>query len=146
VNLDVVYPDLLPDDRLWFGYEDFDFFLTVARAGHPVLLDATTAAALGRRPHPSGRAVAYRGLRRVDDTDSWRRYYEARNFVAVSRRHGNARWTLWHVGKSVRRASMGGPEHWVAIGRGLYDGWIDRLGWSPRYGRRLGDVRDGSGA
>lgn len=135
VNLSIVYPHFLPDESLWFGYEDFDFFMNLAKGGQPVLLDVQAAAELGTAPHPSGRTEAYQDSRAIDDTAAWRRYYEARNFLVLARRYGTAQWVRRHLLLSLRRASLGGPQHWLAIGRGLRDGAVGRMGPNEKYQR-----------
>lgn len=138
VNLAATRGGVSPDETLFFGYEDFDFFLRLRHAGWQVLLHAPVAARLGLSPHPSGRSTAYAGRRRVDDTDPWRRYYEARNFVHLARRHGTWRWRVDHLVSSMKRARHGGPAHWLAIGRGLLDGYRGVTGQDDHYVRGRG--------
>lgn len=128
VSRRVVDAGVLPDDSLFFGYEDFDFWLAMREAGFDLLLDAGCARHLGHSVHPTGRETALGHARPIDDTEPWRRYYEARNFIHLSRRHGHVGWTATHLAKSVRRGALGGAPHRRAILDGLLDGFRGRTG------------------
>ncbi len=142
----VVEAGILPDADLFFGYEDFDFWLSMRAAGFEFLLDTDCARDLGRSVHPSGRDELFDGERKVDDTTPWRRYYEARNFLHLRRRHGHTGWTAAHLAKSVRRASLGGRDHRRAIATGLYHGFRGRTGLVEAYQRRTDEDETASGA
>lgn len=133
VSRRVVDAGILPDDTLFFGYEDFDFWLTMQASGFDVVLDAACARQLGRTVHPSGREEALGGERPIDDAEPWRRYYEARNFMHLRRAHGHIGWTAAHLVKSARRARMGSRPHHRAILDGLVDGFRRRTGLNPKY-------------
>lgn len=133
---------ILPDDRFFFGYEDFDFFLRLRAAGFRVLLDTRAAAAVATEVTDLGRARRFRGERPADDEEPWRRYYQARNFLELRRRHGRASWVRSHLVKSVRRWQLAGSwESRRAIAWGLIDGWRGRLGPHPGFMRGEGEVR-----
>lgn len=138
----VVEAGIVPDDSLFFGYEDFDFFLSMQAAGFEMLLDADCARELGRSVHPSGREETLGDERAIDDTEPWRRYYEARNFLHLRRRHGHLGWTATHLAKSLRRASLGSAAHRTAVARGLIDGFRGRTGPNPDYLRRADGEAD----
>lgn len=133
VNVEAVRAGARPDPSWFFGFEDFDFFLELRRLGYATMMDTDCARSLGRSVHPSGRRESYRGRRAVDDAEPWRRYYEARNFVLLARKHGLRRWQADHVVASFKRCRHGGFGHWRAIVRGLWDGARGRSGRNDRY-------------
>lgn len=133
VSRRVVEAGVLPDNTLFFGYEDFDFWLTMQASGFEMLLDADCARALGRSVHPSGREDTLGTERPIDDAEPWRRYYEARNFLHLRRQHGHLGWTAAHLVKSVRRGLLGSGAHRRAIVAGLIDGFRGRTGPNQKY-------------
>ena len=128
ISLAALEAGVLPEADLFFGYEDFDFWLSMKSAGFEVLLDVACAQALGNSVHPGGREETLGRERSVDDAEPWRRYYEARNFLHLRRRHGRPSWTLAHLVKSVRRGMLGSRPHRRAILDGLVDGFRGRTG------------------
>jgi GT2 family glycosyltransferase len=128
---------ILPDDRWFFGYEDFDFWLQIADAGFSTLLDTEAARSVAALE----RDDVFIGERPLDAEEGWRSYYVARNFLELARRHGHIGWSAWHLVKSLRRyqrASSSGERR--AIVRGLADGYRRRLGVNPAYVREIGEV------
>jgi len=136
----VVDAGVLPDDELFFGVEDFDFFCRVRDAGWEVLLDGVAARSVADQQTTAGRDEAIREARPNDSAEAWRAYYHARNSVELSRRHGRPSWYAWHLAYSARhlQASRSADER-RAIVRGLWDGARGRLGRHPRYGRGAGE-------
>jgi len=130
-----------PDPQLFFGYEDFDFFLKVAEAGFEVLVDCASAAQVAPSQTGSGRRASMEGARPGDEDEPWRAYYSARNFFHLARRHGRRSWLAWHLATSVRRLQLAsGAEERRAILHGLVDGARGRRGSHPRYQRRQGEL------
>jgi hypothetical protein len=136
----VVDAGVLPDDRWFFGYEDFDFFLNLQKAGFALVVDRLSAVAVGAQMTSAGRDRAFATARPTDAEEAWRAYYVARNFIEVARLHGDARWVGWHLVYSARRAQLAasGAERWATV-RGLWDGFRGRLGPNPRYLRDTGE-------
>ncbi len=134
----VVDAGVLPNESLFFGYEDFDFWLSVRAAGFDVVLDVECARELGLSVHPSGREATLGSERTIDDTEPWRRYYEARNYLHLRRTHGRITWTFFHLAKSFRRGMLGSGPHRRAIVAGLVDGVRRRDGLRPEYLRSSG--------
>ena len=140
VAREVVEAGVLPDPELFFGFEDFDFFSRVRRAGLQVLVDVPCARRVAHRQTTSARDAALRDHRPVDADEPWRAYYLARNYFELARRHGRPSWYLWHLLYSARRLQLaGGRAERVAIVRGLLDGARGRLGIEPRYQRATGE-------
>jgi hypothetical protein len=131
---------VFPGDEWFFGYEDFDFWLNIHRAGFGVLLDAEAARTANARAFGTGRDAAFGGVRPDDETEPWRAYYVARNFLELSRRHGHVGWTAWHLMKSVRRWQLAAPEGRKAIVAGLRDGFRKRLGRNDDFVRTVGEL------
>lgn len=145
VSAEVVRAKVLPDPELFFGYEDFDFFLALSEAGFELLVDRRTARAAAGQMSLAGRDAALRGSRPSDAQEPWRAYYEARNMFALARRHGNWRWTAWHLLYSVRRVQVARSRAVAAAAAaGLFDGFRGRLGCNPRFVRRVGEWAPGT--
>jgi GT2 family glycosyltransferase len=129
-----------PDHDLFFGYEDFDYYLRMRAAGFVLLVDAETGRAVAHQMTLAGRDASQAGQRPVDSEEAWREFYIARNFVSYARRHGNWRWQARHLMLSVRRAQL--AHSWAArraTAHGLLLGARGRLGLDPRYVRTIGE-------
>lgn len=136
----VLEAGIFPDPDWFFGFEDFDFWLRVRKAGFQVLLDAGTASRVAQEVFDDGRNRLFAGVRPRDSEEPWRQYYMARNFLELRRRHGQLSWTLMHLLKSARRFQRAGSrEGRMAVCRGLIDGFLGRLGKNPRYSRDVGE-------
>ena len=136
VSTRVLEAGVLPDPEWFFGFEDFDFWLRVTRAGFALLLDGDAA----RATAAGSRDEAFRGERPVDSDEPWRAYYASRNFLELARRHGHVGWTSWHLLKSPRRLQLAqSANHRRAIAHGVWDGLRGRLGVNPKYVRRVGE-------
>lgn len=141
LSMEVVRAGILPDAELFFGFEDFDFWLTMRAAGFRLLLDNETARAVQERVLDAGRVAAHRGERPVDAQEAWRRYYEARNFFALARRHGHLGWSATHAAKTLRRMQLSATSaHRRAAAHGFWDGLRGRTGKHPTYLRRAGEL------
>ena len=129
-----------PDPELFFGFEDFDFYCNVRRAGLAVVVDVPCARRVAHRQTLTARDAALRDHRPLDADEPWRAYYLARNFFALARRHGRPGWYLWHTLYSARRLQLAGSgAERVAIVRGFADGLRGRLGVNHRYTRDVGE-------
>ena len=140
VSRQVLDAGVLPDDELFFGFEDFDFFSQVRAKGLAVAVDVPCARKVAHLQTSAARDGALTGERPVDGEEPWRAYYFARNFFALARRHGYRSWLAWHLLYSVRRVQK--ASTWAerrAIVHGLLDGVRGRLGAHPRHLRRLGE-------
>lgn len=112
---------ILPDPAWFFGYEDFDFFLSLSAEGFEVLLDREAAVAV-----QNDRLHGYDVKRNLEP---WRSFYATRNFLELRRRHGHVGWTVTHLVKSARRARLSSTaEGRRAILRGLFHGFRGQLG------------------
>lgn len=139
----VLETGILPDQSFFFGYEDFDYWARVRRAGFRVLLDCQSARAVHVRMTSAGRDDAFAGHRPRDTDEPWRAYYKARDYFQFARRHGTMRWLFWHWVYSARRLQLAGS--WAersAILRGLVDGLQGRSGKNPRYVRTVGELAE----
>ena len=133
---------LRPDDSWYFAYEDFDYFLQIARAGLAVLVDRDSGLATAAATSTlAGRAAVFRGERPDDAVEPWRAYYVARNMFELARRYGDRRWLAWHLAHSVRRFQL--ASSWAerrALLIGLRDGVLRRSGRDWRYVRTVGEL------
>lgn len=140
VSRALVDAGILPDDEWFFGYEDFDFWLRVRRAGFRLLVDEVAASAVVTQVAGDGRSEALAADRPLDREEPWRAYYQARNFMELRRRHGHAGWTRTHLKKSVRRFLLAdAPGTRFALIHGLVDGARGRMGKRERYQRKRGE-------
>ena len=140
VSRAVVDAGVLPDADLFFGFEDFDFYCRVRAAGFSVLVDVTCARRVAHRQTSAGRDDALRDHRPIDADEPWRAYYLARNYFALTRRHGRRSWFAWHLLYSARRLQLAHSfAERVATVRGVVDGARGNLGLDPRYLREVGE-------
>jgi hypothetical protein len=142
VSRRVVDRGIRPDDLWFFGYEDFDFFLRVRAGGLAVLVDRDSGLAVSASTSTlAGREATLSGQRPDDAMEPWRAYYVARNFFELTRRHGDARWLLWHLAFSARRLQLAATrEERRASVVGLLHGLVRRYGRNPRYVRVMGEL------
>jgi GT2 family glycosyltransferase len=117
----VVDAGVLPDERMFWGAADLEFWLRVRAAGFRILVDAA-----------AHRASTDKG----SSGESWCGYYIARNGFHLGRRYGSPRWILLHLVKTVRRFQLApSTAHRIAIARGLVDGIRGRTGRNPEFAR-----------
>lgn len=131
---------VMPDERFFFGYEDFDFWLTANKRGFKLLVDQSAERAVTKQVTQAGRTAVFVGERPDDSSDAWRRFYEARNFCLMAVKHGYRQWLRYHLAKSVRRFQLSGNRKTRrAIVLGLLDGLRGRSGIDARYLRKTGE-------
>jgi hypothetical protein len=137
---------ILPDPEWFFGLEDFDFFCRVRQGGFEVLVDAVSARAVADEQTSTGRAGALGPHRPIDEGETWRSYYHARNSILLARRYGRPSWHAWHLAYSARhlQRASGSPER-RAILHGLWDGARGRFGENPAYGPAVGEFSPSTG-
>ena len=140
VSRAVVDRGVLPSPEWYFGYEDFDFFCRVRKAGMSVLVDAASARAVQQAQTSAGRDASISYDRPTDSEEPWRAYYVARNFFHLSRAHGSTSWLAWHLAYSARRLqrASNGAERAATL-HGLLDGVRGRVGAHPRFQRETGE-------
>jgi hypothetical protein len=140
VRSEAVRAGVVPDDDMFFGYEDFDFWFRMKRAGFGVALDAVTARSVAERVFHGRREQQLAGERPVDAEEPWRKYYEARNFLILRRRYGRWTWTISHIVLTARRAQLAPTwAHRRAAFKGLLDGLLRRTGMNSAYLRGTGE-------
>jgi glycosyltransferase involved in cell wall biosynthesis len=118
------------DRDLFFGFDDLEFGLRLRSAGHRVVVDGDVmtnmraqAGRLGRGPRIPGSGLA-----------PWRRYYSARNIVALARRYGTRTAPLWavaHGGPAAAAREITRQRSFRSAGaamRGVFDGVRGRDG------------------
>jgi GT2 family glycosyltransferase len=140
LSREVLDAGVFPDETLFWGYEDLEYWLQVREAGFRVMVDTASAAAVHDQVTRPAR-TSWKGVRPNRKQEPWTRYYEARNFFLVSRRHGHWRWSVGHVAKSVRRFQLAPSRvHRRAIVDGFVDGVRGRRGRHPSYVRERGEL------
>lgn len=118
------------DRDLFFGFDDLEFGLRLRAAGHRVVVDGDVmtnmrarAGRLGKGPRIPGSGLA-----------PWRRYYSARNIVALARRYGTRTAPLWavaHGGPAAAVREITRQRSFRSAGaamRGVFDGVRGRDG------------------
>lgn len=140
LSVRVLDDGVFPDEGMFFGYEDFDFWLRMRQAGFRLLLDVESTQVLGSALFTSGRQAALAPSRPLDEHEPWRRYYEARNFFVLRDRYGHVGWTVAHLWKSARRIQLSPTRaHRMAVLRGLADGFRRVTGKNPVFVRQTGE-------
>jgi GT2 family glycosyltransferase len=131
---------VFPDEAMFWGWEDLDFFLSARAAGFRVLVDTECALAVHSAVTRPARTT-WKQTRPSRRQEPWTRYYAARNFFLLARRHGDWRWTVRHAAASVHRMQLAasGPER-AAIARGFVDGVRGRVGKHPAFVRTVGEL------
>lgn len=141
IHRKVLGAGVLPRDDYFFGYEDFDFFYRLQRAGFLLLLDRRAAASVAGQMSLAGRDESFRGKRPLDAQEPWRAFYVARNFFLLARSHGSVKWIVAHLLYSVRRLQLAGSGfERRAILQGLLAGVLGRRGKDPRFVREQGEL------
>jgi len=142
VHRRVLEGGVVPDDSYFFGYEDFDFYYRLRRAGYALLLDCRAASAVEGQMTLAGREAAFAGQRPVDADEPWRAFYVARNYFLLARRHGSPGWVAAHLLYSVRRLQLAPSRaERRAIMAGLWAGALGAKGQDPRFTRQVGELQ-----
>jgi glycosyltransferase involved in cell wall biosynthesis len=117
------------DRELFFGFDDLEFGLRLRAAGYRVVVDGdimteqrALAGRLGRGPRIPGSGLP-----------PWRRYYSARNIVALAKRYGDRTAPAWAVahggpGAAVQAITRRDVRSAGAAMRGVIDGLRGRDG------------------
>jgi GT2 family glycosyltransferase len=136
VNAQVVKKGCLPDPRLFFGVEEFDFCMAAQRIGFKVVVDGTlfrqyreSSGRIGI--HVKNRLVSGRTVNTL-----WREYYSMRNLLFVYIYKMRSPWLMSVqmtkiVGKSLFGFVKGvkfGCMNFSLMWRALLDGTLGRLG------------------
>lgn len=83
VNGMVVKRGIVPDEQLFFGYEELDFCLRVRKAGYRILVDADYyRAAKINSTKRSGNRLDRLGIN-IGRNSLWRQYYSTRNLLII---------------------------------------------------------------
>ncbi|HEX2028178.1 MAG TPA: glycosyltransferase family 2 protein [Nitriliruptorales bacterium] len=144
----VLEAGVLPTEEWFFGFEDFDFWLRVRRAGFRLLLDVDAARVANVRYVFRVQDAAVRPHRPAPSDETWRTYYSTRNGFFLRRLHGHPGWAARNLAGTahsfVRADSL---ERRAAIAAGFRDGLRGRTGRNDRYVRAIGEwpapLRDG---
>lgn len=137
VSRAVLDADVLPEADLFWGSEDFDFFLRLRRSGFRVLMDVDAARAVSADfvhvKKSEGRVPKRRD-------EPWCSYYLVRNPLVISRRHGRLRWIPHHLVSVARRFRGATNEQRRAIALGVWHGIRGRAGKDSRFEREVGEL------
>ena len=131
---------VMPDERLFFGYEDFDFWLSANGRGYKLLVDQSAERAVSEEVTQAGRTDLFVDQRPDEASEAWRRFYEARNFSLLAVRHGYRRWIPYHLAKTLRRIQQSHDRTARrAIASGTLAGLRGQSGIEDRYLRETGE-------
>ena len=119
----------LPDARLFFGFEELEYFLKVRGAGLRLVTDGDQWKALRERANRTN--VARADMRGAVLTP-WRAYYSTRNEVVIGRRNAT-RIGVWRaVERGLARTARSLGRRDISSARanaiGTFDGCFGRLG------------------
>lgn len=136
IRASVITDELLPDPRLFFGLEEFEFCLRLRAAGYRILVDGGLLCEYRQLAGRLGYRLRRRAGRWVPEAALWRRYYTTRNYVHMMLRTFGRSGLAWReTGKALARcaASWGrGPGYGWRFTRaqlaGVRDGFAGRLG------------------
>lgn len=135
----VLEAGVFPDESMFWGYEDLEFFLRARGAGFRILVDTECARAVNHKVTRPSRTWQRRRPNRRQEP--WTGYYAARNFFVLARRHGTWHWTVRHAATSAHRMSRAtSGRARVAIARGFVDGLRGRTGKHPSFVRDVGEL------
>jgi GT2 family glycosyltransferase len=76
---------ILPEEKLFFGFEDLDFDLSQKEAGYRILVHSDLF--LGCRERWNRMAVSNTVVRKKDERVLWRDYYSIRNALFIMKKH-----------------------------------------------------------
>jgi len=134
INADVVKKGIIPDETLFFGFEEFDFCLRTKQAGFRILVDGDLFYEYRRVTDTLDRK---RQLGVVKKNDAWlrREYYSKRNLLYVFRKNGLMLPAMILVVRSLFKG-FAGFKYGVSFGfknlkflfRSLADGISGRMG------------------
>ena len=145
IHAKVVAAGVVPRDDYFFGYEDFDFFYRLRRAGFLLLLDRRAAANVASQMSLAGRDSAFMGKRPLDVDEPWRAFYVSRNYFLLAREHGSPSWIAAHLCYSIRRLQLAvSRDERHAILRGVLAGVLGRRGEDRRFVRQQGEINNPS--
>ncbi len=133
----VIESGVVPDESLFFGATDFDFFFRMRARGFRVLTDCAIPVDPLWLALRAGKESL--GLPRRRD-EPWCSYYLARNPLVLARRYGNVRWAAHHLRRMAGRFVRSSRAHRAAIARGLIDGLLMRSGKNPAFVREVGEL------
>jgi GT2 family glycosyltransferase len=87
VNAKSILNGILPEPKLFFGFEDLDFDLSQKKAGYSILVHSDLF--LGCRERWNRLKVANTVARKKDERVLWRDYYSIRNALFIMKKHGH---------------------------------------------------------
>jgi GT2 family glycosyltransferase len=135
VNAEVVRKGVLPNEALFFGFEELDFCLKVKEAGFEIMV-STELFVRSRQAH---QRVGYRLPFYIPSelNKLHRQYYSTRNLLLILKRNGLYIPFLYQIVKAIGKLIYGfrfglvyGKVNFKMISRGLFDGIINRRGRS----------------
>lgn len=136
INSEAVAAVGIPDERLFFGFEDLDYCLRLKRKGYRILIDGDgfleRRFAWRRTKQKRPRKLVH--LR--DEHEIWRNYYSTRNYIwMMNRKFARPDLAIREVGRALVRAAVGykrgwryGWAHFQMQGGGIIDGYLGRTG------------------
>lgn len=118
-----------PDARLFFGFEELEYFLKVRAAGWRLVADGDQWRALRTA---AGRTSVTTSQLRGATSPPWRAYYSTRNEIVIAKRFASRLGAVRSVGRGLARATRSlVRREWSSASAhtsGLFDGCLGRLG------------------
>lgn len=129
VNADVVHRGVIPDDKLFYGFEELDFCFRVKQAGFELWANSELFKIYRKFSKRSPEVVGKRGLKRPDHA-IWREYYSTRNILIIAKKQ-RYNWAGFFVFiKSLFKIFYGfrfGLSYGMQNGKYIYLGLKDYL-------------------
>ena len=107
VNSEVIKAGILPDEKLFFGFEEFDFCLKVKSAGFSIYIDAANWLETRRNSGLTAKAYRWRGRSFGNKEYLQREFYSTRNLLEIFYRHRYYSAFLFFMLKSVVKMFLG---------------------------------------
>jgi GT2 family glycosyltransferase len=126
----------VPDERIFFGFEDMDYCIRLKKEGFRLLIDGdmflNRRFAWRRIKHRIPRSI----VRLRDHSQIWRSYYSTRNYIWImNRKCARPDLAAREVGRALVRAALGYRRGWrygcahLKMQRGaIIDGYLGRTG------------------
>lgn len=107
VNTDVVKKGILPDDKLFFGFEEFDFCLRVKKNGYKIFADSESWLKQRYKAGHLSNSYRWKGSSLGKPELLWRGFYSTRNLLEIFFKNGYYSAFLLLLVKSIVKMVIG---------------------------------------
>lgn len=135
VSSKVVKAGVLPDPKLFFGFEELEFCLRVKDAGFKVLVDGEGISEARKKAGKSAKNYRWKGKSIGDSTRINRQYYSVRNMLYILWSRGHFFGYLFFLLKNLIKIPVSiryGTSYFIKFSKltliAIYHQWIGRYG------------------